>query len=89
LIYSRGEEGESVGKIEDNWGPTIDDALLESILEDHVENGVEPILREPTPTTVEYGIGVVESGNKWFCLLCFGQHAAQSYYGDPRRYSIR
>jgi hypothetical protein len=82
IDYSRGEEGESVGKIEDTGSFTTDDALLESILEDYVENGVETYLPEHTNNGVEYGIGVVESGNSGFAR-CVLQHLPSPYYGDP------
>lgn len=81
IDYSRGEEGESVGKIEDTGSFTTQDSLLEGLLEDYVENGVETLLPEYSENGVNYGLGVVESGNKGFAR-CVIQHLPSPYYAE-------
>lgn len=83
LDYSKeddGKRGVSIGKIEDTGSFSTKDKLLESILNEYVENGVKTYIPEHSKIGIRYNVGVVECGQKGFAKAVI-QHLPSPYYG--------
>lgn len=72
---------ESVGKIEDTGSYSTDDDLLDSYLQDFVENGITTLVCDHSESGVVYNVGKVEPGDKNFSKAVI-QHLPSPYYAD-------
>lgn len=81
IDYSRGDEGESVGKVEDTGSFTTEDKLLRDYLENLVDGGVLIAVPNHENRGVKYNLGRVNPGEKGFAKAVL-QSLPSPYYGD-------